>query len=221
MIPNSVSALSKEQRRLLETATLQYARHLDVAEEWLAGRGLDLEFARSEGLGVVTEPLDGHGHLRGRLAIPYLTDYGPVNITFRCMQNHICKEIPDHSKYAFLSGFKTNMYGVQSIDQAEDWIVMTEGEIDRLTWVQLGVPALGISGAKKWQDHWPLILEDFSTVYFVQDGDADGKLLYEKVSYKVDQAKTQVIRIKMPDGEDTNSMYLKRGKGYLMERLGK
>lgn len=221
MTPNSVSALSREQRRLLEKATLRYAESLDDAGAWLEGRGLDLEFARSEGLGVVNDPLDGHGHLRGRLAIPYLTDYGPVNITFRCTQSHNCKEIPNHEKYMFLSGFKTNMYGVQSIDEAEDWIVMTEGEIDRLTWVQIGVPALGISGAKKWQDHWPLILEDFSTIYFVQDGDADGKLLYEKVAYRVDQAKTRVIRIKMPDGEDTNSMYLKRGKEYLMERLGK
>lgn len=206
---------------MLETATLRYARHLDEAEAWLGTRGLDLEFARSEGLGVVRDPLQGHEHLKGRLCVPYLTDFGPVNMTFRCMEPHSCKEIPDHSKYMFPKGLKTNLYGVQSIDAADEWIVMTEGEIDRLTWVQLGVPALGVSGAKKWQPHWANVIEDFSTLYFIEDGDRDGRELFEKVSYEVDQAKTQVIRVRMPDGEDTNSMYIKRGRDYLMERIGK
>lgn len=214
-------ALSKEQRRLLETATLRYANHLDEAEVWLEGRGLDLEFARSEGLGVVRDPLQGHEHLQGRLCIPYLTDFGPVNMTFRCMGDHDCKVIPDHSKYMFPKGLKTNLYGVQSIDMADEWIVMTEGEIDRLTWVQMGVPAIGVSGAEKWQKHWANVIEDFSVLYFIQDGDTAGRKLYEHVSYAVDQSKTQIIRVRMPDGEDTNSMYIKRGKDYLMERIGK
>lgn len=214
-------ALSKEQRRFLEAATLQYADHLDDARVWLEGRGLDLEFARSEGLGVVRDPLPGHEHLTGRLCIPYLTDYGPVNMTFRCMQSHNCKEIPDHHKYLYPAGLKTNLYGVQSIDAAEDWLVMTEGEIDRLTWVQVGVPAVGVPGTDKWEKHWASIIEDFSTLYLIQDGDSAGRTLYKRVTYEVDQGRTQVIRVRMPDGEDTNSMYVKSGADYLMERIGK
>lgn len=210
-------ALSKEQRQYLERATLAYADNLDDAAGWLEGRGLGLEFARSRGLGVVREPIPGHENMVGRLAIPYLTDVGPVNMNFRCIQDHNCKEIPKHSKYMKRKGSSTNLYGVQSADWAEEWIVVTEGEIDALVWHQIGVPAMGVPGAENWQDHWVNVLEDFSRVYLAEDGDDAGKDLWIAMSENL----TNVIRMKMPDGEDTNSMFLKEGEGYLLGRIKK
>lgn len=212
-----MSALSKEQRRYLERATLQYARHLDDAAEWLAGRGLDLEFARSKGLGVVREPIPGHEPAQGRLAIPYLTDRGPVAITFRCIQDHNCKEVPHHAKYWKRRGTETRLYGVQSESWAEEWIVITEGEIDALTWQQIGVPAFGVSGAQTWQPHWENVLSDFSRVYLAEDGDDAGQALWVAASENLDN----IIRMRMPDGEDSNSMYLKAGEEYLLGRIKK
>jgi len=49
-----------------------------------------------------------------------------VNFNFRCIQNHNCKEVPHHSKYWKRKGSKTNLYGVLSVAQATDWIVVTE-----------------------------------------------------------------------------------------------
>jgi len=210
-------ALSKEQRRYLERATLEYAESLDVAAEWLAGRGIDLEHARSRGLGVVVDPIPGHENVAGMLAIPYLTDVGPVNMSFRCMQNHNCKEIPHHSKYKKRKGSPTNLYGVQSASWADEWIVVTEGEIDALIWQQIGVPAIGVPGAESWKDHWNNVFEDFSRVYLAEDGDDAGKDLWIAMSENL----TNVIRMKMPDGEDSNSMFLKEGSGYLLDRIKK
>lgn len=212
----TIKALSKEQRRLLERATLQYAEHLDEAAEWLEARGLDLEHARSNGLGVVRNPVPGHETRVGRLAIPYLTDAGPINITFRCIQNHVCKDV-GCAKYKFPKGAATNLYGVQSIAWADEWIVVAEGELDALIWHQIGVPAVGISGVKKWEDHWVNVLEDFSRVYVAQDGDDAGDWLWNVMSSELNN----VIRMKMPDGEDTGSMYLKAGKDYLIGRIKK
>ncbi len=214
-----MSALSKEQRRFLERATLQYAEHLDDAAEWLEGRGLDLEFARSRGLGVIRNPPAVHGHMNGRLAIPYLTDAGPVGIIARCIQDHKCSEIPNHDKIAKPKGQGNLLYGVQSLSWAEEWTVQVEGEIDALTWQQEGVPAISIPGAKNWKDHWVNILEDFSVIYSVTDGDKAGKELYERLTYEIDLSRTQVIKIEMPDGEDSNSMYVKLGGEYLLGRL--
>jgi DNA primase len=210
-------ALSKERRRLLERATLQYAKHLDEAADALEARGLDLEHARSSGLGVVKDAIPGHEHLEGRLAIPYLTDAGPVNMTFRCIQDHNCKEVSNHSKYMFLKGFQTNLYGVQSAEWADEWIVVCEGEIDALTWHQIGVPAFGVSGVEKWQPWWSNVLDDFSRIYVAEDGDEAGKKLWDKVSFETNNA----IRMRMPDGEDTNSMFVKAGKDYLLGRIKK
>jgi DNA primase len=212
-----MAQLSKEQRRYLEKATLQYAKHLDEAAEWLEVRGLDLEFARSNALGVVRDPLPGHEHLVGRLAIPYLTDVGPVNVSFRCLQDHDCKAQENHSKYMYKKGSGTNLYGVQTASWADEWIVATEGEIDALTWHQIGVPALGISGVKKWEDHWANVFEDFSRVYLAEDGDDAGKWLWDKMSSELNN----VIRMKMPNGEDSNSVFVKYGKDRLLGMIRK
>lgn len=211
-------ALSKEQRKYLERATLQYAESLDDAAGWLEVRGLDLEFARSKGLGVVHNPLPGHENVEGYLSIPYLTDRGPVNMSFRCIEMHDCKQQgPYHRKYMKRKGSPVNMYGVQSADWAEEWIVITEGEIDALIWQQIGVPAIGIPGAENWKDYWVNVLEDFSRVYLAEDGDDAGKDLWIAASENL----TNMIRMRMPDGEDTNSMYLKAGKDYLLGRIKK
>ena len=213
--------LSKEQRQYLERAWATYSPHLGDAAEWLAGRGLGLEFAASRGLGVVRNPLPGHEPAAGYLAIPYLTKAGPVNFEFRCIQDHNCKEIPNHTKYWRRKGSPTNIYGVLSVNQASDWIVCTEGAIDALTWQQIGVPALGVPGAENWKEHWANLLEDFSRVYLAEDGDNAGKDLWIAMSEHIDQSNTMVVRMRMPDGEDSNSMYLKHGKDYLLGRIKK
>lgn len=209
--------LSREQRKFLEKATLQYGEHLADAADWLELRGIGLEFAASRGLGVVRDPLPGHGHLEGRLCIPYLTDAGPVALTFRCIQKHNCKEIPNHKKYMKPKHTETRLYGVQAASWADDWIVITEGEIDALTWQQIGVPAIGVPGADAWEDHWVNVLEDFSRVYLAEDGDDAGKDLWNAMTRDL----TNVIRVKMPDGEDSNSACLKYGKEYLIGRIKK
>jgi hypothetical protein len=213
--------LGSERRKYLERATLQYAEHLEGAAEWLEGRGLDLEFAKSRGLGVVRNPLPGHEPAEGYLFLPYLTNRGPVNANMRCIQDHNCKEVPNHSKYWRQKGSGVNLYGVQSVAYAEDWIVVTEGEIDALTWQQIGVPALAVPGAENWKEHWANLLEDFSRVYLAEDGDSAGKDLWIAMSEHIDQGNTMVVRMRMPDGEDTNSMYLKHGKEYLLGRIKK
>lgn len=206
--------LSAEQRRYLERAVLQYTESLDEAADWLGARGIDLDHARSSGLGVVTDPLPGHEHLDGRLAIPYLTDAGPVNMSFRCIR---CEKCKGHGKYMQSKGLKTNLYGVQSIRHADDWMVVCEGELDALIWQQIGVPAIGISGAEKWMPHWSSVLEDFSRVYVAEDGDEAGRHLWDRISSEISNA----IRMRMPDGHDTNSAFLEWGAEYLIGRIKK
>lgn len=213
--------LSKERRNYLERAWETYAPNLADAGAWLERRGISLEFAASVGLGVVRDPLPGHESARGYLAIPYLTDAGPVNFNFRCIQGHNCKEISYHSKYVRSKGSGVNLYGVQSVASAGEWIVVTEGEIDALTWQQVGVPAIGIPGAENWKEHWSNVFEDFSRVYLAEDGDGAGKDLWNAMTEHIDQSSTLVVRMKMPDGEDSNSMYLKSGKDYLLGRIKK
>lgn len=211
-----MSKLSQERRRSLERATLQYAAHLDDAAGWLEGRGLDLEHARSKAFGVVVDPIPGHEYLAGRLTIPYLTDAGPVNMNFRCIEPHNCKE-RGHAKYTKARNSGSNLWGVQSIAHADDWIILTEGELDAFTWQQIGAPALAAPGAESWEDHWSHLLEDFSRVYVIAEGDKAGDSFWDKVSSRV----THTIKVKLPGGEDSNSLYVKGGAEALTSRIKK
>lgn len=209
--------LSREQRQSLERATLRYSEHIDAAKGWLEERGLDVEHVRSRAYGVVTDPIPGHEHFAGRLAIPYLTDAGPINMNFRCMENHKCKEVPNHAKYMKPKGASGNLYGVQSISWADDWIILTEGELDAETWQQIGVPALGAPGAKAWKDHWTNVLEDFARVYVIAEGDQAGEEFWKLVSSQV----TNTIKVPLPNGEDSNSLFVKGGADALVSRIKK
>lgn len=203
-----MAALSTALRRSLEKATTQYMANVDLAVEYLAGRGIDRAAAASAALGVVVDPLPGHENRVGRLAIPYLTDAGPVNMTFRCIEKHDCKSIRGHKKYLTWSKLEPNLYHVQSLQAAGDWIAVAEGEIDALTLNLCGIPAVGISGVDKWQDFWPLIFDDFLRVYLFEDGDEAGKKLGERMSSEIN---APVVRLKMADDMDVNSTFVAQG----------
>src|SRR5690349_12949800 len=194
--------LSSEQKRLLERATEEYGRNLTLAKEYLAGRGIDLAAASSAALGVVVDPLPGHEFLAGRLAIPYMTPAGPVNMNFRCMQKHDCKDF-SHQKYMTWEGLGANLYNVIALDEANASIAVAEGEIDALSSTLAGIPCVGISGAEKWKDHWKNVFEDFSRIYVWQEGDEAGKRFAKKISIEVG-----AIRVQLPSGEDVNSIWV-------------
>lgn len=210
-----MARLSASQRAMLEQATMQYMEAIDLASEYLGRRGITPEVAATAALGVVTDPILGHESYRGRLAIPYLTESGPINMTFRCIQNHNCKAA-EHPKYMKLKGSDTNLYNVQAYYDAHDYIVITEGEIDALTLSMAGIPAIGVAGAESWKQHWNLIFLDFQRVFVFSDGDDAGQKFAEKVVSEI-----RAINIPMPNGMDVNDVYLADGPEALLGRIGK
>lgn len=199
---------------MLDRAQKAYSENLDPALAYLATRGISREHAAIAGLGVVTAGVVDHETKIGRLAIPYMTPAGCVNMSFRCIRDHNCGAV-GCAKYLQSDGLGANLYYVKAFEEAGDFICLTEGELDALTLNICGIPALGISGSEKWEDHWTEILDDFQYVYVMTDGDSAG----EKFGRKVVKAIPHAVRIRMPDGEDVNSMYVKHGTLYLHERL--
>ncbi|ATW69352.1 DNA primase [Streptomyces phage Manuel] len=208
-----MATLSVVQRKLLARAQETYSEHLSEAADYLAGRGIDLAAAHSAGLGVVRNPLPGQEHLVGRLAIPYMTGAGCVNMNFRCMKPHSCKD-EKHGKYQHWQGLSSNLYNVQALDGAGTAIAIAEGEIDALSSTLAGIPCVGIPGATKWEDHWNLVFEDFTRVYVWQEGDEAGKKFADRVVME-----TNAIRVALPDGQDVNSLWTASGADALRQRI--
>jgi len=201
--------LSSSQKNFLLQATQRYAAKIELAEEYLLSRQLSVEEARVFHLGVVEDPLPGHEAYIGRLAIPYITPSGVVDIRFRAMHN-------EDPKYMGLVGAKTTMFNTQACFVADKYICVTEGEFDCIMMsVKTMHPTIGIPGANNWKPHYAKILDDFDTVIVLADGDAAGLEFGKKISRELGN----VNIISMPEGEDVNSMMIKKGSDWIDERI--
>lgn len=207
-----MEALSSEQRRFLEEATRRYAKHGDEVVGYLEARGIGRELVASTAIGVVHDPLPQHQHLEGFMAIPYLTDFGPVNLRFRCMRDDCDHD--GHGKYHTPHGWPADIYGVQQFDEADDWIAVCEGELDALLLRQIGIPAVGIPGANVWHPWWPNVFEDYSRIYVIPDGDQAGQKMWDRWKSLQD-----TIRVKLPQGLDVTDFVLKYGADAMREKV--
>ena len=203
--------LSSSQKNFLLQATQKYAAKIELAEEYLLSRQLSVEEAKVFHLGVVEDPLPGHEAYKGRLAIPYITPSGVVDIRFRGMYN-------EDPKYMGLVGAKTTMFNTQACFVADKYICVTEGEFDCIMMtVKTMHPTIGIPGANNWKPHYAKILDDFDTVIVLADGDAAGLEFGKKISRELGN----VNIVSMPEGEDVNSVMIKRGSDWIDERIGR
>lgn len=198
--------LSASHRASLQASAELYHQSIDEESlDYLGERGLgDRSTVDRFLLGRVVEPAKGHEAYAGRLCIPYLTPAGAVALRFRCIKHAKCE---GHPKYLDVSGQGTYLYNVAALREAADVIYLTEGEIDAISASVVGFPAVGVSGAEKWQEHWSRNLEDYEQVVVLADGDDPGKRFAEMVREKVEQARV----IQLPAGHDTNSFLVEYG----------
>jgi DNA primase len=201
---------SLSQKELLGRATAKYAGSIFQAEDYLASRGITREVARVARLGVVVDPEAGHEQYQGRLAIPYITKTGVVDIRFRSLNPAV------EPKYMGMAGAETKMYNVLDIEVAGDWIGVCEGELDTITMSKcVGIPCVGVPGANSWKKHYTRLLADFERVFIFADGDQPGKEFANGLAKEL-----PVTVISMPDGEDVNSCYVKFGAGFIRDKMG-
>ena len=198
------------QKELLGQATTKYQANIYQAEDYLRSRGIQIEVARLARLGVVVEPEVGHEMYQGRLAIPYVTKSGVVDLRFRSLNPAV------EPKYMGLTGADTKMYNVLDIERAGDYIGVCEGELDTLTMSAcVGIPCVGVPGANSWKKHYTRLLADFERVFVFADGDQPGKEFANSLAREL-----PVTVVQFPDGEDANSFYANHGAEAILEKAG-
>lgn len=210
--------LTQEQRSLLESQTARFEQTLYLGADYLASRGITEDTAVTARLGVVDEQLEQwpNNHTAGNyLSIPYITRSGVVDIRYRCIRDHDCKQ-SGCSKYLTRTGSRSRLYGVEDLVDAGSSICVTEGELDRLTVRQLGYPAVGFPGAKTWKAHYRRLFEDFNRIVVFADGDADGTA-FAQMWMEMFPRSVEVAQ--METKEDVNSSYLLYGEDYFHDIL--
>jgi DNA primase len=123
---------------------------------------------------------------------------------------------PQEPKYMGMPGVQTKLYNVNALLTAENYIAVTEGEIDAITLnYKCGIPAIGVPGANSWKRHYSRLLQDFEQVFVFADGDQPGQDFAKKVAQEVGT----VTIINMPEGHDVNSTYLVHGAEYFLQKV--
>lgn len=207
---------SNEQKLSLEVRQLRYDQQRSQLLPYLTGRGL-AGAADKFRLGYV-EPseLDPRGYWH-RMAIPYLTPTGIVQIRYRCLRDHNCKA-EGCPKYLGDPGQEVTLYNAHVVLDSPRVLFLTEGEMDAVAITTLaGYAAVGIPGAQAWgkNKHWPRCFVGFDRIVLAADGDDAGNQLATAITKDI----PEVHVVRLPDGEDANSV-LARDRDEFLERCG-
>lgn len=205
-----MSRLSKSQRELLAKATENYERNLDEVAPYLESRGITKETALMFRLGFVKNPETGHEPYIGKLAIPYLTPSGVIDIRFRSLN------ADSGPKYLSRPGASTHIFNVAALNSDSDVLVICEGEIDTMIATQVGFAAVGLPGANNWKPFYSRVLADWEKIMLFCDGDNAGKEMAKTITRELDN----VFPIFMPENCDVNDVYLAEGAEGLHKRAG-
>lgn len=203
--------LSEDAKLLLEQAAVAYNAQISSAAAYLVGRGISEKAAHTHLLGYVAEPVIGHEDMQGRLAIPYITPTGIVDIRFRAVTPETTP------KYLSRSGAEQHIYNVSAFQEDSDFIAVCEGEMDTIiTHSMCGIPAVGMPGSQAWKDWQARAFHDYRKVFVLTDGDNAGKEMGKKIMQAIDVA----VVVSMPDGMDVNEVYLNEGADGIRKRIG-
>ena len=205
--------LSLAARQSLEEATALYQGQVGQAGAYLHGRGVTPEVAGIARLGYVAADnvMVGHEAYIGRLAIPFVTPTGVVDLRFRSITED------DSPKYLSRTGADTHLYNVCAFGEDSDVIAICEGEIDTMTAHYLcGIPAIGLSGVNGWKPFYARAFADYRKVLVLADGDQPGRDLGKRIAQQID---TTVV-VSMPEGQDVNSIFLSEGADGVRRRVG-
>lgn len=203
--------LSEDAKLLLEQAAQVYNSQIGSAATYLAGRGISEKAAHTHLLGYVAEPVIGHEDMQGRLAIPYITPTGVVDIRFRAVTPDVTP------KYLSRSGAEQHIYNVSAFQEESDYIAVCEGELDTIiTHSMCGIPAVGMPGSQAWKGWQARAFQDYRKVFILTDGDNAGKEMGKKIMQAIDVA----VVVSMPDGMDVNEVFLNEGADGIRKRIG-
>jgi DNA primase len=201
----------------LEQATQTYSKALrgSPADEYLTTkRGLNADSKTYFRLGFVADPLPGHEKYRGCLAIPYVTRAGIVAMRFRRLAG-------DGPKYLSEPGEESRLYHPEGFFRHERFICLCEGELDTITAVQVGLPAVGVPGANSWGKFFYRAFDGYDAVFILADQDDKGAGMEfaEKAASQIKSARI-IPMTHLGESHDTNSLFRAHGAEVLISKIG-
>jgi len=215
--------LDDSSKKQLSEASVVYQAMLrdePAVHEYLTGRGYNGVSAQYFNLGYVGEPYPGHEPYVGRMAIPYQTPTGIVQIKFRAIPGLTVDEKP---KYLGLPGRPPLIYNARDLLAAGEVAFICEGESD--TWAvrqATGLPTTGIPGVSTWRPYMARCYAGFQVVIVPdadppneQSGQRPGEQLVRAILEDIPHARV----VRLPEGHDASSFIASDGVDAFTERI--
>jgi DNA primase len=191
-----------------------------TSASYLKARGLTKETVQFFRLGLVSDPPSeaGHDFMVGRIAIPYITPTGIVQMRFRAVPKDGIPGGPEASpKMMSEPGAKTTIYNVGALNPNNQTLYVAEGESDTWSAHQAGLPTIGIPGARAWRSVFANALK-FRNVVVLADNDDHGEGLELGQKIQADLRGTRIVM--MDKGYDVNKMLIDYGPEGLRKKVG-
>ncbi len=144
---------------------------------------------------------------RGRqIILPFFTPAGePALVKYRSIdrdENGKARTAPLHG------GMAPILFGWQAIPEDAREVVITEGEIDAMSWGEIGIPALSVpfggggGNKQQWIDlEWDN-LDRFETIYLSMDADDAGEEALEALVDRLGKERCRIIRLPAKDANE-------------------
>jgi twinkle protein len=162
----------------------------------MSGRGLSLETIQAYRLAQRQDPKHGW-----QIVFPFKRNDELLNVKYLALER-----TADGKKIISFEGeCELCLFGWQAIPEDARSVVITEGELDALSWFQMGYPALSVpNGAKsdKWIETEFEHLERFETVYLSFDGDKDGQDAIPKLVERLGRHRVRVVTLPHKDANE-------------------
>lgn len=185
--------------RMLETDTivdheLGYAGDRNELLHFLKDAGFPTQDILNTGLVLKTDAGKFVDSLKNRITIPYRVAGNVVSIRGRAWPFEEGTKTP---KYKTCGGNITRLFN-SDVTWNADEVVVCEGEFDALIMGQLGFNAVGVPGARIWQDSWDGYVSNVRRLWLVFDRDKAGEDGAQKL---VDRFGVKVKRVHLsPEG---------------------
>jgi len=166
-------------------------------------RGISRAVIMQYKIGLITPPF--RKYTMPRIAFPIWDKNGNLtSITYRQHPGFEYKdEYPDNKRYVIHAGTHAELYNINNVSD-RDSILYVGGQIDALTLIQYGVPAVGSSGEVNFKSSWTEYFAN-KNLYVLLDNDEAGRAGSQKVAEYVPHAKILQWPSWSPDGCDINS----------------
>ena len=141
------------------------------------------------------------------VTIPYIgvTEKKDAKPSWKCVCIKARRLADGSPKYIATATQIPILYNAHLLNQHEE-IFICEGEIDCLTLLSHGFPAVGIPGASGFKEVWAKHFQG-KTVNIVMDADRKGRQGARDISRKLAGVASKIKIVRLPDGTDANSLF--------------